>query len=112
MAAPLFAELAGARNWIFAGVFLFSVGATCAMLALTPASSLASRVIFDRWSRAEIHRYPQVINELPDGVTVLNLIAPLNFVMTGERLARKVVAHFEARGPVTDRRPTGRIKVD
>jgi hypothetical protein len=52
-------------------------------------------------TRAEIYRYPSYVDDLPAGSTVMNLVAPNNFAMAGERLSNRVVGYFEARRELT-----------
>ncbi len=46
-------------------------------------------------TRAEIYRYPAYVDDLPAGSTVMNLVAPNNFAMAGERMSNRVVGYFE-----------------
>jgi hypothetical protein len=101
LTAPLFAFLTQSRNQLFGGVLFASICLTCTIIALEPASELAGRVIFDRWSRSAIYRYPEAIDALPDGATVLSYGQIQNIAMAGERLTHRVVGDFEVPQPLT-----------
>ncbi len=93
---PLLAILTETRNRLFEGVFCAAIVITCAILTLEPAAFIASRRLYDIRTRAETYRYPSYVDDLPAGSTVLNLVAPNNFAMTGDRMSNRVVAFFEA----------------
>jgi hypothetical protein len=94
-AGPLLASLASARNRLFEAVFCSAITITCAILALEPAAFIASRYLYDMYTRAAIYRYPTYVDDLPAGSTVMNLVAPNNFAMAGARLSNRVVGYFE-----------------
>lgn len=102
MTAPFLAALSAAGGWLFGGLFLASTVVACSIVALEPASSIASRFIFDLWSRPQIYRYPPVIDDLPGGATILSFEATRNMAMAGSRLNHRVVGSFELHGRPTD----------
>ncbi|MDA0204857.1 MAG: hypothetical protein O3A53_16510 [Acidobacteria bacterium] len=101
MAAPLFAVLSEKRNLAFWALFCLGTTITSAILALEPAAFIAARYLADVDTRAEVYRYPTYVDDLPAGSTVLNLVAPNNFAMTGTRLSNRVVGFFEGRRTLT-----------
>ena len=102
MAAPLLAALSAARCRLFGGLFCASTVIACGVMTLEPASLIASRIIFDLWSRPQIYRYPTAIDEVPEGTTILSFEATRNIAMAGTRLNHRVVDKAELPNPLTD----------
>lgn len=102
MTAPLLATLSAVRGRLFRGLFCASTVIACGVMTLEPASLIASRVIFDLWSRPQIYRYPTAIDEVPEGTTILSFEATRNIAMAGTRLNHRVVDRAELPDPLTD----------
>lgn len=92
LTAHLFAVFISKRSQVFRCLIFFSVGITCMIAVAVPVHELLGRIVTGDWDRASVYRYPQLIDQLPEGSVVWNLGPQTNnFPIAGKNLSNKVI---------------------
>ena len=113
LAAPGFTRADGARPRLYGLVVLVAVGVGAVLLAFEPARGLRARLLADRWQRTADYGYPQVLDDLPPGTTVLAVRdgPPGAFALAGRSLTNRVLRAASFPRPFT-REALARAGVD
>lgn len=94
LTAPLFDLLIRRQLRIFRCLIICSIITTCTISAFIPTHSLLKRIRTDTWQRAEVYRYPPLLDQLPKGAVVWNLGGSTkSFPLAGKHLSNRVIPH-------------------